>query len=302
MSTFLIIGAVAWDRPLWLSAPLRSGARLFATAAKSDRGLPAGRLGGGAANAATALINSGHHAALYSSIPEGPQGDQIIATAREAGCDMRYVARTQNSGKETLLLIEPNGERIVMGYALGDKADLERYQQERAKIPAPSSDALRALNPDGIYLRSALPDHARICADCDALVLAHWPLSGADQCVADVIVGSADDLKDISASFATVRSLTGGRLKWLVVTRGSSGGTAFGLNETLSFEAPTVQQVDATGAGDCFAAGLLDALCAGADMHAALNHAACWGAITAGREGSAIINRERVYPPYFCED
>lgn len=289
---------MAWDRPLYLNAPLISGGRLFASSPFADGALPEGRLGGGGANAATALINSGHHAALYSSVPESPLGDRILKAAQSAGCDTEFVARTRHAGKETLLLIEPSGERVVMGYALGPSADLQSLQAERAKLVPPSSQSIQTLAPDGIFLRSTLPGHERICSETDALVVAHWPQSGSQTCRADILVGSVDDVSHSSNPYAQAQSIAGDQLEWVVLTNGAEGGMAFSATKTLSYVSPATEQIDATGAGDCFAAGLLEALCAGADMKPALSHAAHWGALTAGREGSAVTNAGTIYEPF----
>ena len=67
MADFLVIGALALDRPIWLSGPLEPGARLLG---RTLDGALAPRLGGGAANAATApgdqrdFLSRSHHGLL----------------------------------------------------------------------------------------------------------------------------------------------------------------------------------------------------------------------------------------------
>jgi sugar/nucleoside kinase (ribokinase family) len=75
-----------------------------------------------------------------------------------------------------------------------------------------------------------------------------------------------------------------------VVTHGEAGAVAFGRDgERIAARVEPVVARDATGAGDAFAAGLLDALVAGAPMERALAHACAWGATAAGLEGSAQV-------------
>ena len=54
--------------------------------------------------------------------------------------------------------------------------------------------------------------------------------------------------------------------------------------------------MDTTGAGDCFAAGLLEALTAGAEMEQALVQACAWGAVAVGLEASAPL--DGVFPAF----
>lgn len=298
MARFLIVGSLAWDRPLRLSAPLIAGGRLFAFSDEADGALPAGRLGGGAANAGCALVNSGHTAAVYAAVSDDTNGENIMNAAVAAGLDLRFVQRVPGWGSETLLLIQPDGERVVMGYMVGGSADRAQRQAMKRAITPPAPSVLNAFAPAGIYLRAALSGHDALTPRSSCLTVAHWPLAGADAIPADVLVGSADDLPGIDDPFAAGQAATGGRLKWAVVTRGADGGTAYGPDGAIDYVSPKVTQFDATGAGDCFAAGLLEALTAGAAISDALSHAARWGAITAGREGSAIVDDAGTYPSF----
>ena len=76
-----------------------------------------------------------------------------------------------------------------------------------------------------------------------------------------------------------------------MVTRGADGAVAHGRDGLrIAAKAPAAVTRDATGAGDVFAAGLLDALVRGASMDQALAHACAWGAAAAGLDCSAPVN------------
>ncbi len=300
--SFLIIGTVAWDRVVIVDGPTLPGTRLTGKmGVDPDSDLPAGRLGGGAANAASALVNAGHGAFLYAPISTGRDGDNAISAARRIGIDTRYVQRTDLLTSKTLVLIDPAGERTIV--RLFDRAaSSERKSKLLSQLVGPDLATLPPLN--GVYIRSALPGYQAIIDTAkDAHILAHWPLSSeATPIDAHTLVGSADDLVrhglDPHHPWPIASEQTAGRLQHVVITRGADGGTIFSANGQINYSTPRVVQVDATGAGDSFAAGLLEALVEKAPIKEAALHAAKWGAITASRIGSSCDMEGELYPPF----
>ena len=98
--------------------------------------------------------------------------------------------------------------------------------------------------------------------------------------------------------FETVRSVSGDRLEWAVVTRGEGGADAYGASSELHVDAVATDQVDATGAGDAFTVGLLHGLLRGDDMSAALQVGAAWGAATAAQLRSIPVPWEEIAGPF----
>jgi sugar/nucleoside kinase (ribokinase family) len=66
----------------------------------------------------------------------------------------------------------------------------------------------------------------------------------------------------LPSPFETARRVAGSRLRWVVVTRGRGGADAYGPEGSFHVAARPAEQVDATGAGDAFAAGLISGLLA----------------------------------------
>jgi len=275
VAELVVIGALALDRPVRLNGSPAPGARLVG---QSLGGMLAGRLGGGGANAGVALIRAGHRVRLAAAIAEDADADFALGQARAAGLDTRLVVRWPGVSRTTLILIDPGGERLVLG--------LDASIVARPPIAAPTIED----HPDGLYVRAPYPGAEAWARACLGPVLAHWPCGGfAGPC--DVLVASADDCDDATLAdpFAAGRGQVGARLAWMVMTHGAREVVAHGEGVTIRATPPSAEPVDATGAGDVFAAGLLDALVGGAGMDAALVHACGWGAIAVGLDSSAPL-------------
>ncbi|WP_309645550.1 PfkB family carbohydrate kinase [Phenylobacterium sp.] len=275
MEDLVVIGALALDRPVRLSGPPLPGARL---SGHSLGGVLAGRLGGGGANAGVALTRAGHKVRLISVIAEDADADVALGQARSAGLGTALVVRRPGFSRTTLILIDPAGERLVLGLDMG--------LVPPSPIPPPSAD----VGFQGLYVRAAYPGAETWAQACLGPVVAHWPCGGfAGPC--DVLIASADDCDEAvrAAPFAAGRAQVGERLAWMVMTHGAGEVVAHGPNDQIRVLPSPAKVVDATGAGDTFAAGLLDALVAGAGIEAALSAACAWGAIAVGLDSSAPL-------------
>jgi len=282
MVDFLVIGTLALDRPIKLGGPLESGARLTG---KTLNGALAPRLGGGGANAGVALTRSGHRVAISSVVADDADGDDCLDLARSAGLDTSRVARCAGASRTTLILIEPGGERTVLG--------LDAHRPPLPLLPEPAPGETF----DGLYVRAPFVGAEAWARACSGPVLAHWP-AGSFSGPCDVLVASVDDCDSATLldPFAAGQAQVGERLKWMVLTNGRSEITAHDGRRTLTMTPPPTRVLDTTGAGDCFAAGLLEAITAGADMAQALTQACAWGAVAVGLEASAPL--EGAFPAF----
>lgn len=277
MAKLVVIGALALDCPVKLNAPPAPGARLMG---RSLDGALAGRLGGGGANAGVALARAGHSIRLLSYVADDADGAQAVSMAQAAGLDAELVQRRPGVSRRTLIFIDPTGERLVLTLDPGPLA--------LPQLPAPASDDIR-----GLYVRAPYPGASAWAEVCRGPVIAHWPCPGfAGAC--DVLVASADDCDPATLAdpFASGRAQIGPRLSLFVITHGAGAVIAHGERRAIQAEPRLAAVLDATGAGDVFAAGLLDALCAGAALEPALAHACAWGAVAVGLESSAPITGE----------
>ncbi len=296
MTKFVVAGAVAWDRPIYLDGLLKPGVRLHAGIAHGgdpsgasdslERTIP-GRLGGGGATAAVALAHAGHEVGMISCVATDKAGGAAIEAVRRAGVSTEWIVRTPPSARTTLIMIDGDGERSVIHLSGEASTAHDPLPVETLKIAC--SQAAN-WNADGVFARANIPGIEHVITRCRGWTVAHWPLTG--RLAADVLVGSADDLAfdGNDDPFLVARDLAGDRLRWAVVTEGASGARACNGEHMLFARAPETTVVDTTGAGDCFGAGLLEALTAGASMAEALRHAAAWGADAVGLRQSAPMH------------
>lgn len=303
MARFLVFGSVGWDRPIWLNQPLSRGARLLGfSGSDQTSNLPKGRLGGAAPNAAACLVNAGHQVSVWSALRNDEVGQSIRSRLIDLGIDVSFLHAMDPVGGETMILIEPDGERTIL-FQHGDP-NLDRtlrrvLKQQTAKIDL---SKIQRFKPDGIILRSLFHGFEQLAQMHRVSTVAHWPQGAQTSTIpADVLIGSRDDLVTaqlLDHPFSHAANACGDRLKGLIITNGKSGGEVISEHRRIAFSSPSVEQIDATGAGDAFAAGVLEALTAGADLVEAAQHGAVWGSTSAGLIGSAELRAEETFRPW----
>jgi sugar/nucleoside kinase (ribokinase family) len=255
-----VIGSVAQDDVVWLLQPLRDGRHLDGHKRKL-------RLGGGGANAAVPLHHAGHHVTLVAPVGADAVGEWLLAKVQSFGIDSSAMTRVPGESTRSLVLLDCDGERTII--------NLHRCKD------ASAPERLRSLEFDAVYVRTRDLHLAPVLAErtAGALVVAHVPPLEAGGRPANVLVGSESDLSAefLAAPWQSGRRIAGEPLRWVVVTRGARGASAFSAEERIDIPAPQVTVVDSTAAGDVFAAGLVHALAEGRSMHEALSVAVAWG-------------------------
>jgi pseudouridine kinase len=263
------VGAANLDRKLRSRAPLAMGTSNPASQSES--------FGGVARNIAENLARLGTPVALLTAIGSDSSGAALLTHAETLGIDTRGALRLEgiSSGTYTALL-DQNGEMVV---ALADMALYDRI--DPAFVAARQTQlATAALLIVDLNLPretvEALLDHARR-ADLQLVLvavsepkMARLPhdlagvrlllLNGGELATR---VGHA--LDDDAAFEAAMRAVQAQGVRDLVVTRGA-GGVLVTKGDTIErLQAPPVDVVDVTGAGDAFAAGVCWSLVQGED-------------------------------------
>lgn len=275
MPRIVVVGSVAQDDVVTLRQPLAPGHHLDAVSRKL-------RLGGGGANTAVPLRRAGHEVALVAPVGADDVAEWLLARLQNAGVDVSAVARVPGGSTRSIVLVDPGGERTIV--------NLHRCRE------AGPPERVAALEADAVYVRSREVDLRDLleAVPPGTLLVAHVPPLESASRPADVLVGSESDLPPafLEDPWAAGRSIAGGRLRLVVVTRGERGAEAFTASGRIAAPAPRVDVVDSTAAGDVFAAGLVHALVLGRSPAAALQTAVAWG--TAAVACPGVPSRETI--------
>jgi len=247
------------------------------------------RIGGSSANVACGLSTAGHHVRLVGPVGRDAMGDHLLAELERFGVDTEFSFRADAASPRTLILLDDTGERTIIAVDGGG---------EPSFLPARAPDLGSA---DCVYIEgyTRYPTDT-VAADEPALLVTSPPVPGATTWPAAIVVGSETQYSDVTSAgiFEAVRSVSGDRLTWVVVTRGRAGADAYAASRELHVDAIAADQVDATGAGDAFTVGLLHGLLRGDDMVTALQVGAGWGAATVAQLRSIPVPWEEVAGPF----
>jgi ribokinase/sulfofructose kinase len=239
--------------------------------------------------------------------------DAVVADLRDRGVDTGRVRRGDERGTYSLVLAGPDGDRMVV--TGGDSVRELRLRD---------ADWPYLRGADVVFTNAYAPDPvvdalvtARARDDLSALAfdlsgpLAELEGRGATPDTVDRAVATADLVTvgevalrsycahhGVAFSFdRAARLLCDLGIDRAALTRGTEGALLVAPDGTTAVEAFDVETVDATGAGDAFGAGLVDAwLMAGRAPAEAGRFAAAVAALNCTGEGArgAVPTRERV--------
>jgi sugar/nucleoside kinase (ribokinase family) len=272
MSNILLLANLNCDRVLQLDKSLTTGGRHH----YRDLGR---RLGGGGANTGIGLILAGHHVALVSQIGTDDTADWLLAEASLHGIDCSLLQRNNLVTPELLLLMTPDKERTIVRperplFELQNQPDFSHW------------DALyincSAVNVSD-WANAALPN---------TLVVAQL---AKDECLrpCHVLITSKSDLeqhqftnKNDKSIWEYGQSIAGPELRHFIVTDSAQGAVVYEQNVSIHVPAIPSTVVDTTGAGDCFAAGIIDALLADKPIIEAVHQGTSWASIAVATASS----------------
>lgn len=255
MAEILVAGHVGVDRVWRLDRRLRTGERLRCL----ERTL---RIGGGAANTGAALAVQGHRPVIAARLATDRTGEDLLQTLIRGGLDTRGVERVPGATVPGEILLDPDGERTL----IGGPARLRVLPAGLAAMPGP----IVYLN----FAALAAPETLRGLLT-RPWVVAQMPLATAEARPAHVLIASRSDVGAVPAAalWAQRRQLDGEALRFLVVTDGPRGVERADATGVRHFPGLPPVAGDTIGAGDFFAAGLLDALAHGVAPDQAVQHA-----------------------------
>src|SRR3954468_2223572 len=220
---------------------------------------------GGGSVAAVQLARLAGECTFYTAVGDDELGRRAIDELSKMGVRVEAAIRRDKSTRRGFAFLDDGGERTitVIGERLGPSGDDDLPWGELAEVGgvyfvAGDAAALRAARA-----ARAVVSTARIC---DMLAHARVQL--------DAVVASSADVAERYRPFDPPP-------RFVAITAGARGGEwTGGEGRTGTWKAAPLPgpAVDASGAGDSFAAGLAYALGAGRDIDAALELAARCGA------------------------
>ncbi len=242
--------------------------------------------GGKGANQAAAAARAGARVAMVGCLGDDAAGEALRAGLERAGVDTAAVR---------VVAGEPSGTAVIVVDAEGENS-IVVVAGANGRLAA--ADVGAAVAGAAIVLvQLEIPEEAVAAAARGAarLVLNASPvraLPGAVLAAADPLIVNAGEAAELAAGEpdtdpdALAAALLARGARSVVVTLGADGARWTTPAGTIACDAPAVDVVDTTGAGDVFAGTLAARLAGGADPEEALAAAVAAGAEAVGWRGA----------------
>ncbi|EYD73151.1 ribokinase [Limimaricola hongkongensis] len=241
-------------------------------------------LGGKGANMSVAAARAGARVEHLGAV--GTDGGWMVARLESYGVSCTHVQRREGPSGHAIIAVDAEGENAITLWP-GANREIDLDVVKRALEQAKQGDILVAQNETNGQVEAAALARARgltvayaaapFEAEAVRAVLGHL----------DFLVLNEIEARQLSEALGTpVERL---EVPNVVVTLGARGcdwiETASGARHHV--DAPKVEAVDTTGAGDTFTGYLIAGLAEGRPMRQALERASRAGAIKVGRRGAA---------------
>jgi sugar/nucleoside kinase (ribokinase family) len=231
--------------------------------------------GGVGRNVAENLARLGRHVALVSTVGNDPDGDWLVQETAMAGVDIEPVLRGGHTGRYVAVL--DDGGDLAVG--VSDMAATDALLPEvldhdllrsaalvvlDGNLPASTIDAVLGLGVRAVVDPVSVAKAKRIA-----------PLFRTERPVFAVTPNEAE-----LAAMGSVSELHRRGVELVWVRRGASGSTISTADDLVELEAPQVEPVDVTGAGDAMLAAFCHRVLAGAPLAEAAAYAHRAAALT----------------------
>lgn len=268
-----VVGPIAWDTVLPVPWLPESGGFVQAGAAVE-------RPGGAGANVAIALASAGVQVHMVGYVGKDDFGRALLTQLTDAGVEVSEVRADHPHTSHVQIFVEPDGERTIVGLVPDTLHEVQvpigRVQEDDLVYIAgwrrQFEPALLTLVERGVAVVTVPPEE---------------PWSAAH---ATIVLGSVQQFAGTDpAADPRYREALSGGTQAVLLTRGADGVRILTSNGYRDHLARPATMVDATGAGDAFAAGFLLRFDQGLDT--AVDTGLAWGA-------RAVETRESQPPPW----
>lgn len=248
--------------------------------------------GGNALNTALALRKLGEPVTMAGSVGDDALGALLLSQLESAGLDGRGVRQELNGQTASTLIIRARGEDRRFIHALGVAAEFTGEHVSHDLIPDRGIALIGGYLKLGAWNDKVLADvmcsaRRRHCRVVLNVCIAQDSGVDPQRCLrllkhVDVFVPNEDEagiLTGLTTPVDQARALLGAGAGTVVITRGPSGLYANDGQRELEMPAFPVEQVDPSGCGDCFTAGLVAALLRDWDLVQVLEFGSAVGAL-----------------------
>jgi adenosine kinase len=236
--------------------------------------------GGSAANTIVGVAGFGGRAAFVGKVKDDELGRVFAHDIRAAGVSFDTLPAADGpSTARCYVVVTPDGER-TMNTFLGAAQDLHPADVDPAMIAAAAITYLEGYLWDPPHAKEAFRKAATIAHDAgrqvaltlsDAFCVGRYRAEFAELIrsgTVDIVFANERELLSLyeASDFDSAVQKLRADAKLAVVTRSEKGCVVVSKSETIAVPAaPIAKMVDATGAGDLFAAGFLFGLARGRD-------------------------------------
>jgi ribokinase len=256
--------------------------------------------GGKGANQALAAARAGAVVQLFGAVGRDAFADPALALLAQGGVDLGGVARVAGATGCATILVDAHGENcIAVAAGANAFADPESVPDSalvpgavlvlQNEVPAPANAALitRAYRAGARIILNAAPARSlssELLRQVDVLVVNETEAAA---------LAAAHGWPTAAPAFAAAATASAFAV---VVTLGKEGALAASGADTIRVQAPDVEVIDTTGAGDALVGVLAAAIDARAPLPDALRAAVVAGSLacTAAGAQSALPRREAI--------
>jgi ribokinase len=237
--------------------------------------------GGKGANTAVAAAKLGARVSLLAAIGDDTHGRMLLKSLREAGVDVTEIQRSDRPTGVAYIFVTPDGENsILVSPGANSALSADDLTIPAAKVLVASLEVPLQTIEHAVAVAAERGIRAVVNVSPPA------QLSEATLAALDPIVVNEHEAAELLAGDSDPRRLLELGPRSAVITLGASGALVVEQGGAQTVEAPSVEAVDTTGAGDAFTGALAAQLAQGAELVQAARFAVKVAAISVTRRGA----------------